>query len=258
MEKKLEQVIPQHLTLLIDELAGKNITGVKLKKQGNRVILLFDKSFLSRTNQTILNTINAVYPNIVISINDPNNPFDYEELYGLDSEKVNKKIRPYTVWNYRMEKPGNTADGYFQRFGFAGIELDTSLISDKKIQFGFFLEFINAFQVQDVIGYEDLDVLDADILRYHQCYIDSRSSDTTSNIEVWVKYNEELVEVSAGLVIAGDPYLPKLCIADINAGIGEIYRVYVELAPQRIFQNFEDYMSRKSKGMNKVLKELKK
>ena len=92
MEQKLEQAIPPHLKLLIDELEGKNITGVKLIRQGNKVMLLFDKTFLSRTNQTILNTMNAVYPNIIISINDSENPFDYEELYGLDSEKANKKV----------------------------------------------------------------------------------------------------------------------------------------------------------------------
>lgn len=105
MQQKLEQVTSKHLRALIDELQDKNITGVKLIRQGNKVILLFDKTLLSRTNQSILNTINAVYPNIIISINDSDNPFDYEELYGLDSEKPNKKVRPYAVHCYHFEKP---------------------------------------------------------------------------------------------------------------------------------------------------------
>lgn len=248
MEQKLEQAIPPHLKLLIDELEGKNITGVKLIRQGNKVMLLFDKTFLSRTNQTILNTMNAVYPNIIISINDSENPFDYEELYGLDSEKANKKVRPHTVWSYRYEHQNGTADEYFQRFGFTGIELDTGVVSDKKIQFGYFLEFINALQVQDVIGYEDLDVLDADTIRRHQYYLDSGSPDTTRNIELWVKYNEQLEEYSNALRVSNDPYLPTVCIADINVGVGDIHRIDVELTLKRIRQNFEDYMRRKMQG----------
>lgn len=250
MQQKLEPEIPKHLKLLIDELDKKNITGVQLIKQGSKIMLLFDKTLLSKTNQTILNTINAVYPNIIISINDSKNPFDYTELYALDSEKSNRKVRPHTVWSYRFEHPkqNGTADKYFQKFRFAGIELDTNVASDRKIQFGYFLEFINALQVQDVIGYEDLDVLDTDTIRRHQHYIDSGSPDTTRNIEVSVKYNERLEEYSNDLKIADDPYLPKLCIADINVGATNVHKVHVQLTLSRIIQNVQEYFRRKLQG----------
>lgn len=77
MKKELEEVIAKHLKLLIEELDNKNITGVKFVKHNNKIMLLFDKVLLSRTNQHILNSLNVVYPNIIVSINDAENPFDY-------------------------------------------------------------------------------------------------------------------------------------------------------------------------------------
>ena len=245
MEQELDEAIPPHLKLLLNELDAKNITGVKLIRQGNKILLLFNKTLLSRTNQTILNTINAVYPNIIISINDPSNPFDYEELYGSDSEKANKKVRPHTVWSFRFEHHNGTADKFFERFAFAGIELDTSIVSDKKIQFGYFLEFINALQIQDVIGYEDLTILNVDTIHRHEHYIKSGSPDISTNIELWVKYNAELEEYSNALRVSDDPYLYKVCIVDINVGVADFNKISVELTPKRIIQNFEDYYRRK-------------
>ena len=81
MQNKLEEATAKHLRLLIEELADKNITGIRFLKQGNKVMLLFDKMLLSKTNQQILNALNVTYPNIIVSINDSENPFDYEELY---------------------------------------------------------------------------------------------------------------------------------------------------------------------------------
>lgn len=249
MQQKLEKVTSKHLIVLIDELQDKNITGVKLIRQGNKVMLLFDKTLLSRTNQSILNTINAVYPNIIISINDSENPFDYEELYGLDSGKPNKKVRPHAVYSYHFEEPNQngTADKYFQRFRFTGIELDTDVISDKRIQFGYFLEFINALQEQDVIGYDELEVLDENAIHRHEHYLKSGSPDAR-NIQLWVRYNEKLEEYSNDLRIADDPYLPKLCIVDLNARATDVYRVDVKLTLERIIQNVKDYLRRKLQG----------
>ena len=71
---------------------------------------------------------------------------------------------------------------------------------------------------------------------------------TTRNIELWVKYNEQLEEYSNALRVSNDPYLPTVCIADINVGVGDIHRIDVELTLKRILQNFEDYMRRKMQG----------
>ena len=59
MKNKLEEVTAKHLRLLIEELTNKNITGIRFVKQGNKVMLLFDKHLLSRTNQIILNALNV-------------------------------------------------------------------------------------------------------------------------------------------------------------------------------------------------------
>ena len=89
MQNKLEETTAKHLRLLIEELADKNITGIKFVKQGNKVMLLFDKTLLSKANQQILNALNVTYPNIIVSINDSENPFDYEGLYDLYLHELN-------------------------------------------------------------------------------------------------------------------------------------------------------------------------
>lgn len=252
MQQELEQVTSKHLKLLIDELNDKNITGVKLIRLGNKVMLLFDKTLLSRTNQQILNAINAVYPNIIISINDSEHPFDYEELYGLDSEKPNKKVRPYILQTYSFEHPNqdgieNGAVRYFDRFRFTGIELNTDVIQAKDIQFGYFLEFINALQEQDVIDYEELDVLDRDTVLRHEQYLKNGRPDTR-HINLWVKYNEKLEEYSNDLKVADDPYLPQVFIIRLNKGEDNPKTVNVKLSLERIRQNVQEYLRRTIQG----------
>lgn len=176
MQNKLEEATAKHLRLLIEELADKNITGIRFLKQGNKVMLLFDKMLLSKTNQQILNALNVTYPNIIVSINDSENPFDYEGLYEPDSEKINKKVRPYDSYCYSIQEQTSVTE-YFDRFRFTGIELDTDEISAKNIQFGYFLEFINAFQEQDVLQYENMKVLDENIIQRHEHYLRNGSPD---------------------------------------------------------------------------------
>lgn len=50
MEHKVEELLPKYLQLLIKEVEDKNITGVRFVKQEDRVMLLFDKTLLSKAN----------------------------------------------------------------------------------------------------------------------------------------------------------------------------------------------------------------
>lgn len=243
MKNELEEVTSKHLRLLIEELVDKNITGIRFVKQGNKVMLLFDKTLLSEANQQILNALNVTYPNIIVSINDSENPFDYEGLYEPDSEKINKKVRPYDSYCYSVQEQTNVTE-YFDRFRFTGIELDIDEISAKNIQFGYFLEFINAFQEQDVMQYENMEVLDENIIQRHEHYLRNGSPDKR-HIALWVHYNEELIEYSNGLKVSNDPYLSKLYIAVLNKGVSSVNEQHVKLTLDRINQNVQDYLKRR-------------
>lgn len=242
-KKELEEVTAKHLRLLIEELTDKNITGIRFLKQGNKVMLLFDKRFLSKTNQEILNALNVTYPNIFVSINDSENPFDYEELYELDSEKANKKVRPYNSYCYSIQEQANVSE-YFDRFRFTGIELDTDEISAKNIQLGYFLEFINALQEQDVIQYKNIEVLDKNIIQRHEHYLRNGCPDKR-HIALWVHYNEELIEYSNGLKVSDDPYLSKIFIKVLNKGASIVNEQHVKLTLDKINQNVKDYLKRR-------------
>ena len=246
MQNKLEEATEKHLRLLIEELADKNITGIRFVKQGNKVMLLFDKMLLSKVNQQILNALNVTYPNIIVSINDSENPFDYEGLYELDSEKINKKVRPYDSYCYSVQEQANVTE-YFDRFRFTGIELDTDEISAKNIQCGYFLEFINALQEQDVMQYENIDVLDENIIQRHEHYLRNGSPDKR-HIELWVHYNEELIEYSNGLKVSDDPYLSKIFIIVLNKGASIVNEQHVKLTLEKINQNVQDYLKRRLQG----------
>lgn len=243
MKNKLEEVTSKHLRLLIEELTDKNITGIKFVKQGNKIMLLFDKRLLSKTNQQILNALNVTYPNIIISINDPENPFDYEELYEPDSEKANKKVRPFDSYCYSMQEKTNVIE-YFDRFRYTGIELNTDEISSKNIQFGYFLEFINSFQEQDVMQYENIEVLDENVIQRHEHYLRNGSPDKR-HIALWVHYNEELIEYSNGLKVLNDPYLSKKFCTVLNKGASSVNEQHVKLTLEKINQNVQDYLKRK-------------
>ncbi len=243
MQNNLEEVTAKHLRLLIEELADKNIIGIRFVKQGNKVMLLFDKTLLSKANQQILNALNVTYPNIIVSINDSENPFDYEGLYDPNSEKINKKVRPYDSYCYSVQEQTSVTE-YFDRFKFTGIELDTDKISAKNIQFGYFLEFINAFQEQDVMQYQNIEVLDENIIQRHEHYLRNESPDKR-HIALWVHYNEELIEYSNGLKVSDDPYLSKLYIAVLNKGASTVNEQHVKLTLDKINQNVQDYLKRR-------------
>lgn len=244
MPNKLKEVNERYFEALIKELDDKNIRGVRFVKRDNKLMLLIEKKFLSRVNQHIINAINISYPSIIVSINDSKNPFDYEELYGFASEKKNKKVRPNCVsidsvnYNRRTE--------YFDKFQFTGIELDINEIPDIEYQFGYFLEFINALQGQDVIGYEDMKIVNEDSIRRHERYINNGEPDKRK-IVLTVVYNEELNEYSNGLKVSEDPYLPKIYVIVLNKEATNRKEIYVKLSLERIEENVKNYIERRKK-----------
>lgn len=251
MKNEIEEKVPEYLRLIIEELSLKNITRVRFAKQANKIILLFDKKELSKTNQRIINIITMVYPNIVIAINDETRPFDYEELYENDTEKPNKKVRPFNIyeWTNLSENENKLTSDYFNDFRFTGIELDTEKISNKSMQFGVLLEFINALREQDVIGYEDMQVCDEDTVGRHEHYIKNNCPDKRC-ISLWVSYNEELIEYSNGLKLADDPYFNRVVTTLLNREQSDIEEQWVKLTLDRINKNVKEYLERRMQTDN--------
>lgn len=244
MSNKPKEIKERYLEALIKELDDKNIRGVRFVKRDNKLMLLIEKKFLSRVNQHIINAINISYPSIIVSINDSENPFDYEELYGVAPEKKNKKVRPNSVFIDSARYNNRTE--YFDQFLFTGIELDINEIPDIEYQFGYFLEFINAIQGQDVIGYEDMEIVNEDSIRRHESYINNGEPDKRK-IVLTVVYNEELNEYSNGLKVSEDPYLAKTYCIVLNKEATNRKEIYVKLSLERIKENVKNYIERRKK-----------
>ncbi len=253
MKKNFEKVTEKHLNILIEELSDKNITGIRLIKQDDKIMLLLDKSLLSKTNEEILNALNATYPNIIVDINDISNPFDYEELYETDPDpkKVNMKVRPFLLYLYSVQQEISMTE-YFNRFKYAGIEINIKQIPVKWMQLGYFLEFINAFQEQDV-NYEQEEVLDEETIKRHEHYLRNGSPDKR-HISLLVSYNEELLEYSNGLKVSDDPYLSKLFITVLNSGASSVNSYTINLCLENINKNVQDYLNRKFQDNNEMIK----
>lgn len=196
---------------LIQELGLKNITGVTFAEQGKKVMLIIDKDYLSNTNKSILNAINVTYPDIIVSIKDPCKPFDYE------------------------------ADCY--DYGFIGIELDTEKISNRVTPLGYFLEFINALQEQDVIGYENMVSQDADSIKRHNHYVKEGQPDMNC-IDLWVIHNEELIKSSEMMNISKDPYAISPYRIRLNKLIKRKKEILVNLSLDRVNKNVLDYLKK--------------
>ncbi len=233
---------------LIQELGLKNITGVIFAEQGKKVMLIIDKEYLSNTNKSILNAINVTYPDIIVSIKDPSKPFDYEELYEQNLKKVNKKVLPYLLYSYHLSNKNTITETYFDDFRFTGIELDTEKISNRVTPLGYFLEFINALQEQDVIGYENMVSQDADSIKRHNHYVKEGQPDMNF-IDLWVIHNEELIKSSEMMNISKDPYAISPYQIRLNKGGTMEKGILVKLSLDRVNQNVLNYLNkRKQQG----------
>ena len=119
-KKNIEGVTEKYLQPILEILDRKNIRGVRLLKQGNRVMLLIDKSQLNSMNTDILHAMNMVYPNHVVCIENIENPFDYEELYeDIPSKRIFFRICKYITnaksIRTRREKNQKRCRGIFTR-----------------------------------------------------------------------------------------------------------------------------------------------
>lgn len=253
----MEEVVDKHLKPILEVLDSKNIDGVKLIKQSDKIMLLLDKRKLNEINLYIMNAMNLVYPNDIICINDENNPFDYEELYEMKPEKINRKVRPYDIFAFSMEEQEKPTE-YFKQYLFAGIELDTTRLNPV-MQLGYFLEFVNAFQEQNPLEGEKVEVkkgvevYSEEQLRRYQHYINQGHPDK-KGIVLFVAYNEDIEEKSENeLKLRDDPYFYRHFMKPFRQEkSATTEKIIVKLTPERLLNNVQGYI--KSKRQNKVNK----
>ena len=244
----------KYLQPILEVLDRKNIRGARLLKQGNQVMLLIDKSKLNSMNMKISNTMNMVYPNHVVCINNIGNPFDYEGLYEDNNSKENKKARPYKVFKKRWGENSDYLE-YFKDYSYAGIVLDTNKLS-QFLQLGFFLEFVNTFQTQNPLEQEDIaikrgvEVYSPDALRRYDEYIKQGCPDKQP-LTILVKYNEDIQDdMSEGLKLKNDPYFNRIAIINFNGKEGVIYDFMMKLSQSRMEANVKNYIASKQHKAN--------
>ena len=254
--KNIEDVKEKYLKPILEVLDEKNIQGARLLKQGNRVMLLIDKSQLNSMNMKILNIMNMVYPNHVVCISDIRNPFSYEELYEDIPSKKNKKVRPYQIYNEYWTTDASSYEEYYKRYPFAGIELDIRKLSTA-MQLGYFLEFVNVLQMQNPLEQADIEVkkgvevYSTEMLRRYDEYIRQYCPDK-QGIRVLVKYNEDIQDdKSEGLELKGDPYFNRVSIITFNEENGITQILNMELSQSRMETNVKNYIASKQKKSNK-------
>lgn len=241
----------KYLQPILEVLDRKNIKGARLLKQGNQVMLLIDKSKLNSMNMKILNTMNMVYPNHVVCINNIGNPFDYEGLYEDNNSKENKKVRPYKVFKKRWEENSDYLE-YFKDYSYAGIVLDTNKLS-QFLQLGYFLEFVNTFQTQNPLEQEEIqiskgvEVYSPETLRRYDEYIKQGCPDKQP-LTILIKYNEDIQDdMSEGLNLKNDPYFNRIAIINFNGKEGVIYDFMMKLSQSRMEANVKNYIVSKQK-----------
>lgn len=244
----------KYLQPILEVLDRKNIRGARLLKQGNQVMLLIDKSKLNSMNMKIANTMNMVYPNHVVCINNIGNPFDYEGLYEDNSFKQNKKVRPYKVFKKRWGENSDYLE-YFKDYSYAGIVLDTNKLS-QFLQLGYFLEFVNTFQTQNPLEQEEIqirkgvEVYSPETLRRYDEYIKQGCPDKQP-LTILIKYNEDIQDdMSEGLELKNDPYFNRIAIINFNGKEGVIYDFMMELSQSRMEANVKNYIVSKQHKSN--------
>ena len=255
LDTSIEVPSEKYLQPIIEVLDRKNIKGARLLRQGNQVMLLIDKSKLSSMNMKILNTMNMVYPNHVVCINNIENPFDYEELYEDNNFKENKKVRPYKVFEKRWVENSNYLE-YFKDYSFAGIVLDISKLS-QFLQLGYFLEFVNTLQTQNPLEQEEIqikkgvEVYSPETLRRYDEYIKQGCPDKQP-LAILVKYNEDIQnDISEGLELKNDPYFNRVAIINFNGKEEFTYDFMMKLSQSRMEANVKDYIASKNNKSNK-------
>ena len=254
-KKNIEGVTEKYLQPILEVLDRKNIKGIRLLKQGNRVMLLIDKSQLNGMNTDILHAMNMVYPNHVVCIENPENPFDYEELYEDIPSKRNKKVRPYQIFNEYWTTDISSYREYYKRYPFAGIELDTRKL-DPVMQLGYFLEFVNTLQTQNPLEQEErkirkgVEVYSPETLTRYDEYIKQGCPDK-QGISLWIIYNETIQDdVSNGLELKGDPYFNREVRMYFNAEKGLTRKLRMGLSPKRMKMNVDNYIASKQHKAN--------
>lgn len=248
----IEGVTEKYLQPILEVLDRKNIQGARLLKQGNKGMLLIDKSQLNSMNMKIMNTMNMVYPNHVVCINNLGNPFDYEELYEDNLSKENRKVRPYQVFERYWSTDETSYNEYYEAYSFSGIELDTRKL-DPIMQLGYFLEFVNALQIQNPLEQGNIEVkkgvevYSPEILRRYDDYIKKGCPDKQPLVII-VEYNEDIQDdKSKGLELKGDPYFNRVAIISFNVESKNRLVLNMQLSQSRMETNVKNYIASKQK-----------
>ena len=254
-KKNIEAAKEKYLQPILEVLDRKNIKGVRLLKQGNKVMLLIDKRQLNSMNMNILNMMNMVYPNHVVCIKDLENPFDYEELYEDNPSKKNRKIRPYQVFEKYWSTDMSSYNDYYKAYPFAGIELDIRKLAPL-LQLGYFLEFANTLQTQNPLEQEKIEVrkgvevYSPETLRRYDEYIKQGCPDKQP-VSIMVKYNEDIQDdISSGLELKGDPYFNRTVIMSFNDKEEIISDFIMKLSQSRMEMNVKNYITSKQNKAN--------
>lgn len=182
---------------MLDILDKKNVTsGINIIEENNKVYITFDKSYLSETNQVILETISSIYSETLFYSDNQEHPIqDKLELWCPDDEYAERThIR--------------------ERCKAKRLFVQVLDISDPLEFVGTTIMLANAIQEQDPLDLEvnkNLSVIDADINARHEHYMFAEVNDTNwFNLTVSLNRNNPLCE---------NPYAPFMTMCDLNSPV---------------------------------------
>lgn len=182
---------------MLDILDKKNVTsGINIIEENNKVYITFDKSYLSETNQVILETISSIYSETLFYSDNEDHPIeDKLELWCPDEEFAER-----THIRERCKS---------KKLFVQVLDLANSL------EFvGTTIMLANVLQEQDPLEIDankDLSVIDADINARHEHYISAEVNDSSwFNLTVALNRNNPLYE---------NPYAPYMTMRDLNAPV---------------------------------------
>lgn len=191
------QRLTESIKPMLDILDKKNVTsGINIIEENNKVYITFDKSYLSETNQVILETISSIYSETLFYSDNQEHPIqDKLELWCPDEEFAETThIR--------------------ERCKAKRLFVQVLDISDPLEFVGTTIMLANAIQEQDPLDLdinENLSVIDADINTRHEHYMSAEVKDVNwFNLTVSLNRNNPLCE---------NPYAPFMTMRELNSPV---------------------------------------
>lgn len=182
---------------MLDILDKKNVTsGINVIEENNKVYITFDKSYLSETNQEILETISSIYSETLFYSDNQEHPIqDKLELWCPDDE--------YAERTHIRERCKS------KRLFVLVLDLSESL------EFvGTTIMLANVLQEQDPLSLkanENISIIDADMSERHEHYVAAELNDSDwFNLSVSLNRNNPLCE---------NPYAPFMTMRELNSPV---------------------------------------